>query len=280
MHITVNGARLFFDVVGSKLAPEGPAMREKPTLILLTGSPLDHSIFRPALDRLGDVAQVIYLDYRGNGHSDRGGALDWDRAQIAEDVFGFCQALGIERPFVLGYSMGARVAVAFAAAHPEHIAGLIVQSGTANGDRSASFDAFERLGGPEVRAAAVANYMAPSEAARAEFVRLCYPYFVRRAPVNPERLARMRADPAFWAHFAAAGGPADIRPMLATIQCPTLVLVGEDDPVTPPVQAEMVHAALPAGRSRLVRFARCGHGLHMEDTEQYLELLRAFLAET
>jgi hypothetical protein len=49
MHVLVNGVRLFFDVEGAKLMPDGPAMREKPTLLLLHGGPgFDHSIYRPA----------------------------------------------------------------------------------------------------------------------------------------------------------------------------------------------------------------------------------------
>ena len=45
MHVSVNGVRLFFDVEGAKLVPDGPSMREKPTLLLLHGGPgFDHSI--------------------------------------------------------------------------------------------------------------------------------------------------------------------------------------------------------------------------------------------
>jgi hypothetical protein len=39
MHVLVNGVRLFFDVEGAKLVPDGPVMREKPTLLLLTSKP-------------------------------------------------------------------------------------------------------------------------------------------------------------------------------------------------------------------------------------------------
>ena|SRR5258708_1733327 len=68
MHVAVNGVQLFFDVEGSKLVPDGPVMREKPTLLLLHGGPgADHSICRPAYSALADIAQIIYLDHRGNG---------------------------------------------------------------------------------------------------------------------------------------------------------------------------------------------------------------------
>jgi hypothetical protein len=56
MHVRVNGVQLFFDVEGAKLVPDGPAMREKPTLLLLHGGPgFDHSIYRPAYSALADV---------------------------------------------------------------------------------------------------------------------------------------------------------------------------------------------------------------------------------
>ena len=63
MHVLVNGVRLFFDVEGAGLVPDGPIMREKPTLLLLHGGPgFDHSIYKPAYSSLADCAQVVYLD--------------------------------------------------------------------------------------------------------------------------------------------------------------------------------------------------------------------------
>ncbi len=78
MHVSVDGVRLFFDVEGAGLAPRGPDMREKPTLLLLHGGPgMDHSLFRPAFSELADVAQLVYLDHRGQGRSDKGTPAEW-----------------------------------------------------------------------------------------------------------------------------------------------------------------------------------------------------------
>src|SRR5262245_58636385 len=118
MHILVNGVRLFFDVEGAKLVPDGNAMREKPTLILLHGGPgCDHSISKPAYSALADIAQVVYLDHRGNGRSDDGPRATWTLAQWGDDVRAFCDALGIVRPVVLGASFGGMVAAAYATRH-------------------------------------------------------------------------------------------------------------------------------------------------------------------
>lgn len=72
MFVTVNGAKLYFDVDGPGLVPDGKTMCERPTLILLHGGPgFDHSGFKPDFSTLTDVAQVVYLDHRGNGRSEQ-----------------------------------------------------------------------------------------------------------------------------------------------------------------------------------------------------------------
>ena len=79
MHVSVNGVRLFFDVEGAKLVPDGPVMREKPVLLMLHGGPgADHSIYRPAYSALADIAQIVYLDHRGNGRSEDGPRESWN----------------------------------------------------------------------------------------------------------------------------------------------------------------------------------------------------------
>ena len=88
MRVDVNGVRIFFEVVGTKLAIEGPRMREKPTLVLLHGGPgiNDHSAYRPMFESLADVAQLILIDHRGNGRSDRGSRAQWNLAQWGDDL--------------------------------------------------------------------------------------------------------------------------------------------------------------------------------------------------
>jgi len=107
MRVFVNGVWLFFDVEGAGLVPDGHIMRERPTLILRHGGPgLDHSIDRPLLSELADVAQVVFLDHRGNGRSDSSWRDHWNLAQWGDDVRGFCDAVGITRPIVYGASFG------------------------------------------------------------------------------------------------------------------------------------------------------------------------------
>ena len=56
MRIEIEGERLFFDVAGQKLVPDGPSMAERPTAILLHGGPgFDHSHYKPQFDELADL---------------------------------------------------------------------------------------------------------------------------------------------------------------------------------------------------------------------------------
>ena len=106
--------------------PMARKMRERPTLLLLHGGPgFDHSTFKPDLSPLAEVAQVIYLDHRSNGRSDRTPPDRWTLANWAEDVRAFCEALEIEKPIVMGTSFGGFVAMAYGTRHPEHPGKLI-----------------------------------------------------------------------------------------------------------------------------------------------------------
>ena len=127
MHITVNGVRLFFDVEGTKLVPDGPVMREKPTLLLLHGGPgFDHSIYRPAYSALSDVAQIVYLDHRGNGRSEDGPREGWNLTQWGDDVRAFCDALGLKSVNAVGFSLGGMIAQQLALDYPDRINRIVL----------------------------------------------------------------------------------------------------------------------------------------------------------
>ena len=129
MRVLVNGVRLYFDVEGAALVPDGPAMRQKPTVLLLHGGPgFDHTSYKPAYSALTDIAQLVYLDHRGNGRSEDGPQELWTLSQWGDDVKAFCDIVGIVDPIVLGVSFGGFVAMSYATRHPEHPAKLILLS--------------------------------------------------------------------------------------------------------------------------------------------------------
>src|SRR5919201_3286607 len=160
MQIDVNGTRLWFDVDGPALVPDGDKMRQRPTVVLVHGGPgvYDHSYFKPYFDPLAKHAQVVYLDLRDHGRSAWGDAAAWSFEACAADVGAFCDRLGIDRPIVFGHSMGAPIVLLYGARHPGHAAGLIVQSAFARWDPSRMVEGFRRVAGNEVAEIAGRSY--------------------------------------------------------------------------------------------------------------------------
>ena len=279
MHINVNGARLYFDVEGLGLVPDGKAMRERPTLLLLHGGPgFDHSSFKPAFSTLTDIAQVIYLDHRGNGRSGHGDPSTWNLAQWGDDVRGFCDALGITRPIVYGVSFGGFVAQSYATRHPGHAGKLVLVSTAARPDWPAVFSAFERIGGAEARRLAEAYWLTPTPEGRVAYREHCHPLYNTRPPGDPDASARAIVHDPVNLHFA--GGEfarMDFRAALARITCPTLVMAGDSDPITPLAFSETIVASLPPQLVRFERFADCGHGVWRDAPQQHFATLRDFM---
>jgi proline iminopeptidase len=278
MYVSIGDCRLFFDVEGAKLVPDGPTLRERPTLLLLHGGPgFDHSSFKPTFSALADVAQVVYLDHRGNGRSERSAREQWNLARWADDVRAFCDALGIERPVVLGQSFGGMVAMAYAARHPDHPGKLVLSSTSARMRLDRVLAVFERLGGAEAREAARRYWEKPGEDTLPDYTRLCFPLY-SRTPRDPDANARTVWNFDVMFHFGADEDRRfDLLPELARVRCPTLVLGGEDDPITPIEDQEDIAGALPPGLARLERFAGCGHGVYRDAPERALSVLRDFL---
>jgi proline iminopeptidase len=278
MRVNVNGTGLWFDVEGAGLVPDGSAMREKPTVILLHGGPgFDHSSYKPSFSPLAEIAQLVYLDHRGQGRSDLSSPEHWTLAQWADDVRGLCDALGIEKPIVFGQSFGGMVAMAYAARHPDHPAKLVFSSTAARHDLPLLIERFTALGGAEVAAAARRFWEEPSRETLPNYARLAMPLY-GRAPRDPDATARTRWALDVLFHFAAGESRTmNLLPGLANVRCPTLVLGGELDPVCPIETQAEIAAALPRELVHFERFPDCGHGVFRDDPERGFETIRKFI---
>ncbi len=280
MHITIEpGVTLFVDFEGPGLVPEGPSMREKPTLILLHGGPgYDHSSFKPIFSQLADVAQIVYVDHRGHGRSSRRPAHEWTLDTFADDVVRLCAVLGIHKPIVLGQSFGGFVAQRYLARHPQHPAKVILSSTSHHMGLARKLDAFERLGGAPARAAAAAFWNAPGEATLARYQEVCTPLYNTQSPADP--LARQRTVFNTEILFASASGEQrtmQLLPGLAAVCCPVLVLAGAQDPVTPLADAEEIAAAIAKPWSRLHVFNNAGHGAWRDQPQAAMQVIRDFV---
>jgi len=275
------GVRLFVDIEGPAFVPDGPVLREKPTLMLLHGGPgFDHSSFKPLFSRLADVAQIVYVDHRGHGRSDRRPADEWNLDTFADDVVRLCDALGIVKPVVLGQSYGGFVAQRYLARHPAHPGRVILSSTSHHFGLDRKLAMFERLGGAAARDAARAFWLDPTAATWADYERLCRPHYNTRPAADPQAKARSIAVDEILFHTARHEMPAmNLLPGLQQVQCPVLVMHGDADPVTPIADAEEIVAALPARWRRFQRFSNVGHGAWRDDPDAALDCIRRFVTE-
>lgn len=280
MFVTVQGQRIFFDVVGEKLGLSDAGVREKPTFIVLHGGPgFDHLFMRNDFDSYADIAQVIYVDHRGNGRSWPSDPATWSLAQWGDDIKLLCDALGIEKPIVLGQSFGGMVAQSYASRHPEHPKAVILSSTAARMDFDFSMELFEKRGGAEARAIAERFWTSGSEEDRTDYIRVCMPLY-NAHPKPPEARAQGIARIEVYRHFSLPGGEIrrmDMRPSLREVTCPVLVLGGSYDPITPPHLAEEIAAALPRGRVETHIFEGAGHGAFRDDPEMVHPVIRKFI---
>jgi pimeloyl-ACP methyl ester carboxylesterase len=240
-------------------------------LLLFHAFPLSRSMWQGQARALADTWRVVRPDARGFGESRPAvGPLTMDR--IADDGATVLDHLGVEKAVVGGCSMGGYAAFAFARRHPGRLAGLYLQ------DTKASPDTDEARASRKALAARVlAEGTAAAEAA-------LLPKLVGETTHRKRQdlLARLRADvlaaspPAIAAALSGLGGREDSRETLAAIRVPTLVLVGEEDLLTPPVEAEAMASAI-AG-ARLVRVPGAGHLANLEAPEAVNAALSDFLA--
>jgi pimeloyl-ACP methyl ester carboxylesterase len=279
MQVEVRGVRLWFDVDGPALVPDGPRMRRRPTVVLLHGGPgsFDHSYLKPDFARLAEVAQVVYLDLPGHGRSAWGDPASWSFERCADDVRGFCDALGIARPVVFGHSLGGFVAMLYGARHPGHAGALVLQSTHGRFDLQRIVDGFRRAGGDEVAATAERVYGGDrrevTDEQWARCWRLAGPWVtgeqerartIMHRELNRPGLALMRGF--------------DVLDQLGRVGCPTLVGVGELDPITPVAAARELAAALGEGTARLEVFAGAGHFTWKDVPDRYWPVLLEFVA--
>jgi pimeloyl-ACP methyl ester carboxylesterase len=275
MRVRANDTILFFDVEGPKFVADGGSMRERPTVLLLHGGPgFDHSNFKPEYSRLAEVAQLVYLDHRGNGRSDWGDASTWNLDTWADDVKAFCEALEIEAPIVLGWSFGGFVAMAYAARHPGHAAKVILQSTAARLDVERIATAFSALGGPVAGEAARTFWTMHDNDSMMQYAEHCLPLYhsepltdtMTRCVLNLDLLVGFDGEMEM-----------DLRPALRAVRVPVLVLAGRKDPITPVAAAEEIVESLPGPNAALEIFDDSGHFIHLAEPDRFFDVVREFI---
>jgi pimeloyl-ACP methyl ester carboxylesterase len=153
----------FLKRAGVRLAhfETGPANPRTPPLVLVNGWTGDHRIFTPQIAHFGQTRRVVAINLRGHGDSDAP-KQDYTMAGFADDIAWQCEQLGLQRPVVIGHSLGGAIALELCGRHPDLASGLIMIDSIVMGRRELreSLEVsllLQGIGGPDYLAVSRAN---------------------------------------------------------------------------------------------------------------------------
>src|SRR5712691_4189358 len=214
--------------------------------------------------------RLVALDWRGFGESDITSGVS-TMELFADDVAGLMDVLGISQAVLCALSMGGYVAFAFMRKYPQRVAGLILADTRPGADT------------PEAQAnrenvARIAETQGTGAIADLQVPRLLAEYTRQHHPEVEMRVRQMIEAATVQGIAAASRGMAqraDSTDLVAGITCPTLVIVGEQDTLTPPSVAQEYVAQIPG--AQLVVIQHAGHLSNLEQPEAFLQAMRGFL---
>lgn len=269
LSVNVNGLDLHFLDHGGDAAVSAVALH---------GFALNCHSFDEVAPALSDRLRWYAMDQRGHGLSDRAAELgDYSRDHMAEDIRGFIDARGLDRPVVLGHSMGGMNAMTFAAKHPDLLRALVL----IDVGPGVNVDGVQ-----QVRKFVAGPYELDSLDDWVEMTHKYYPFrskegIRKRLGVSlretPEgKMAKMFDERFRQADFrGVADGRSGIWETARALSVPTLLLHGEKSPVLKREQAEEFADSVEC--VRLVTIPEAGHSVAGDQPEAFTEAVREFL---
>ncbi len=241
-----------------------------PTLVLLHGFPLDRTIWRPQAEKLSKKYRVITPDLRGHGLSEAPEGV-YTMDLYASDLKAVLDSIGVRAVVLGGLSMGGYVAFAFYRLFKERVHGLILV------DTKAEADSPEARARREEQALSVLKN-GSGEIAGQLIGRMFTEKTLTVNPVLAERVRRMMENTSPVGIAGALRGMAERRDstqLLASIKVPTLVIVGEEDPITPVSDARRMVGMIPG--SELVVVPGAAHLTSLEKPDEVSRAVRRLL---
>ena len=244
-------------------------------LLLVMGTSGSIPLWGELLPRLAERYRVIAFDNRGLGGSERGeGPISV--AGLAEDASALLEALDVPRAHVLGWSLGSAIAQEMALAHPEQVASTVMYAtwGRCDGFQRSVLTALRlpyAVRDMESALAIAGIAFSPQLLDNPDLEQM----MGAMLPAFPQDDAQMQVTVEQW----DADLVHDTLDRLGGITAPTLVVVGEQDLLTPTWQSKAVADAVPGARFELVTGPGSSHALHLERPEDLVRIVDGFLAE-
>jgi len=225
----------------------------------------------PVLASLAEEFRVIIFDNRGTGFSGSSGE-EYSIPLFSRDTVALLDVLGLGSVRVLGHSLGAMIALELAIRFPERVGRMVLVSGDCGGSGAVRMSSetrrvlTDRTGSPREQAERMFTVLFPQEWRDTHDPwDFCPPVY----ETTPEdRAARQAAVLTSWDGVCG---------QLGGIRSPTLVVIGTDDVIIPPANANILARNIPG--ARLVRFRDCGHGLMYQVPAPFAAVVVGFFGE-
>ncbi|MCI2416957.1 alpha/beta hydrolase [Saccharopolyspora sp. K220] len=274
----------FVEINGNRLAVEVLGPEDAPVLIAHHGAPGLGSRAEPraSFGRLADTYRVVVFDARGSGESEGNGP--YSHEQWAADIDALREWIGAEQIIMAGGSYGGFMAMEYATRYPHRVRALVLRDTSPDNSHE-----------EQARANALASARVQVDQEKLDRIfegqvrddddlRDCWReilplYDFHYDPATVEQ--RVQATPyRYEAHnyaFSVNIPQYDLKPVLPSVTCPTLITVGRTDWITPVACSEAIAGLVPG--ARLVVFEKSGHSPQIEEAETWTRTVREFLAE-
>lgn len=273
-----NGSEIYYKTIGS-----GP-----PLLIIHGGPGHNSSYFFPSFEKLALHHQLIFYDQRGSGHSAQN--LDFDTitmTQFVKDLENLRKELNLEHFQLLGHAWGALIAIQYASQYAQYVDKLILMNPFPSSAQDLSSFALEvedrlkRTHNPALTFADSENFLVADVAEIQNF----YQNLLKAFLYDEKNISKLKFE--LGQQDALQGlliyrvfeesllkGGYDYKPLLKKINCPTLVIHGDSDPI-PLWTAKETASHLVHGKYRVLK--DCGHFPHIEKPDELFDELGLFL---
>jgi 3-oxoadipate enol-lactonase len=240
-----------------------------PVVVFVNGLLTDCSSWEGHLPHFVERYHCLIYDCRGQGQADKPDEVYATRLHTA-DLAALLDALAVPRAAIVGLSHGGAAALGYAAQYPDRVSALVVSGVHAHVSailraKLGSWVAAMEAGGSPLRFDVATPWVWGAEFLEAHYEALL-PY--------REKGANLPTAPA--ANLIRGAMDHDVRVLLPGITAPTLVVVGEDDLLTPPKMARAIAEAVPHGE--LLVAPDLGHAAALEDVPGFCRIALDFLA--
>lgn len=274
----VNGLKMFYRIFHHQIEIE-QLDPSKETMVVLHGALglVDHQIELEAFMGFSENMQVVFIDQRGCGRTTGGTIDEFSFKQCGKDLYTFCDKLHIKNPILAGASMGGFIIMSCVVDYPLFPKAIILFNTEAKKLPMERQKMFLKLGGVKAEKAVVDLDNHPDSIEKTNiFLETCLPYFSKKPFAFPPAY---KTNFDIWSKASYEWSTSmDYRDALKrTIQCPVLILAGEDDPNHPLAGAKELANSIPEKFRHFNPIPGAGAPVYQDQPEKFKELVIEFL---